>query len=83
MPPTVGPITGPMTTAMPKIEITKPCCRWGKASRRMVCESGITGAPSAPCRMRQVTSAPSESDRPHIRVVTVKRRVEAIRRVVA
>ena len=78
MPPTVGPITGPMTTAMPKTEVTKPCCRLGKASSRMVCDRGITGAPSAPCRMRQVTSASSESDRPHIRVVTVKQNTDQI-----
>ena len=31
----------------------------GKLSSRMVCDSGITGAPGAPCRMRQNTSAPA------------------------
>ena len=76
--PTVGPITGPMTTAMPKIDVTRPCCRFGKVSSRMVCDSGITGAPSAPCRTRHRISVSSESARPHIRVVSVKASTDQI-----
>ena len=78
MPPTVGPITGPMTTAMPKIEVTSPCCRLGKASSRMVCDSGMTGAPSAPCRTRHRIRVSSESAEPHRKVVTVKARTDQV-----
>ena len=76
--PTVGPITGPMTTAIPKIEVTRPCCRLGNVSSRMVCDNGITGAPKAPCSTRHRIRLSSESARPHIRVVRVKARTDQI-----
>ncbi len=74
----MGPITGPMTTAIPKIEVTSPCCRLGKVSSRMVCDSGITGAPSAPWSTRQRISVSSESASPHISVVRVKANTDQI-----
>ena len=51
----MGPITGPITTAMPKTEVTMPASRRGKLSSRTACDSGITGAPMPPCKMRQNT----------------------------
>ena len=72
MPPKTGPITGPITTVMPKIEVTSPCCRWGKASSTMAFDSGTTGAPMPPCRIRQSTRVSSDSAGPHSKVATVK-----------
>lgn len=67
-PPRAGPIAGPMTTAMPKIELTMPVCRRGKLSSRMAFDSGTTGAPRPPWAIRHSTSASSESAEPHIQV---------------
>ena len=38
-------MTGPITTAMPKTEVTRPACRLGKLSSRIAFDSGTTGAP--------------------------------------
>jgi hypothetical protein len=61
-------MTGPNVLAMPKTEMTIPCCRRGKMSSRMVWPSGNRGAPVAPCIARQKTSASSDWERPHISV---------------
>ena len=63
---------------MPKIDVTNPCCRLGKLSSRMVCDSGITGAPNPPCRTRQNTSDSSESAAPQKNVVTVNRNTDQL-----
>ena len=55
---------------MPKIDSTIACCRRGKVLSRMVCDSGTSGAPAPPCRMRHTTSTSSDPASPHSRVDT-------------
>ena len=63
---------GPNVLATPKIEMTNPCWRRGKTSSRMAWPSGSSGAPEAPCTVRQNTSVSSDWDRPHISVAAEK-----------
>ena len=67
-----GPNTGATATAMPKIDITIVCWRRGNVLNRIDCDSGTTGAPAPPCRMRHSTSISSDCAMPHSRVASVK-----------
>ena len=64
--------------AMPKIDITVACWVRGELSSRMVCPSGTSGAPAAPCTMRQKMSSSSEFAAPHMKVAMPKNRAAAI-----
>ena len=74
----MGPSTGPITTAMPKTEVTKPARRRGKLSSRMACDNGITGAPMPPCKILQKTSVSSESEAPQAQVAAVNPRMDHV-----
>ena len=56
---------------MPKIDITMECWRRGKVANRIDCDSGTSGAPAPPCRMRHSTSPSSDCAIPHNSVATV------------
>ena len=74
----MGPSDGPIMLAMPKIDITVACWRRGELSSRTVCPSGTSGAPAAPCRMRQKISSSSEFEAPHMKVEMVKNSADQI-----
>ncbi len=57
---------------VPKIEITRPCCRRGNTSSRIDWPSGWIGAPLAPCTRRQATRPSSVCAIPHMTVEKVK-----------
>ena len=63
---------------MPKIDITIECWRRGKVANRIDCDSGITGAPAPPCRMRHNTSISSDCAMPHSNVAAVKQAIDQI-----
>ena len=71
-PANMGPSDGPIMLAMPKIEMTMACWRRGKESSRNDWPSGTSGAPAAPCTIRQKISSSSVRDAPHMKVETVK-----------
>ena len=57
---------------MPKIDITIVCWRRGKVANRIDCDSGTSGAPAPPCRMRHSTSISRDCAIPQSSVATVK-----------
>ena len=77
-PANMGPRDGPIMLDMPKIDITVTCWERGELSSRRVCPSGTSGAPAAPCRMRQKISSSSEFEAPHMKVEMPKNSAAAI-----
>ena len=71
-PANIGPSDGPIMLAMPKIDMTVACWGRGKLSSRKVWPSGTSGAPAAPCTMRQKISSSSEFEAPHMKVEMAK-----------
>src|SRR3954452_21244026 len=61
---------------MPYTDVIMRWWRRGKLSNRTVCDSGVTGAPAAPCTMRQITSVSSDSAAPHRYVATENSAIE-------
>jgi hypothetical protein len=55
-PPSVGPMAGATTTAMPYMEKAIPRLETGKVSARMACSEGCRPPPPHPCKMRATIS---------------------------
>ena len=53
-PPSVGPIAGASTTAMPYTANAMPRLRGSKVSARIACSLGCRPPPPAPCNTRQI-----------------------------
>jgi len=73
-PPSVGPMVGPMTTAMEKTAMAMPCSSGGKVCRRIACSLGCSAPAPSPWTTRQKTSAPSELAVPQSAEPTMKTR---------
>jgi len=73
----VGPRIGPSITPIPQNAVAVPCCSLGKVSRVIAWESGTSGAPNSPCKVRHRISSGSEVARPHSTVLTVKPNIAA------
>src|ERR1700722_777595 len=55
-PPSVGPIAGANTTAMPYTAKAMPRLLGSKVSARIACSLGCSPPPPAPCKIRQIIS---------------------------
>ena len=55
-PPSVGPIAGASTTAIPYTAKAMPRFAGGKVSARMACSLGASPPPPSPCRTRKKIS---------------------------
>src|ERR1700743_2720454 len=56
-PPSVGPIAGATTTAIPQIANAIPKYSFGKVSANIDCSLGASPPPPAPCNTRKISSA--------------------------
>ncbi len=64
-PPSVGPMAGATTTAMPYRAKAWPRLATEKVSARMACSDGASPPPPMPCRMRAMIRNGSVGARPH------------------
>ena len=64
-PPTMGPSTGAISVVMDHRPMAAGAMRGGKMRSSSDWDSGISGPPARPCKIRANTSMPSELARPH------------------
>ena len=64
-PPSVGPITGATTTAMPNSAKPWPRLAGGNESARIDCDTGTMPPPPKPCRMRNSSRVGRFHAKPH------------------
>jgi len=60
----VGPAAAATAPIPPQAPVARPCCRWGKAPRRIDSETGISAAAPTDCPTRKAMSQPIEGDSP-------------------
>src|SRR3546814_988162 len=61
----LGPKMGATTVVIPQIARPTFALSFGKTEISNVAESGISGPPAKPCRIRKATSSPRLCDSPH------------------
>src|ERR1700736_3271509 len=79
-PPSVGPMAGAVTTAMPYTANAMPRLAGGKVSARMACSLGCKPPPPAPCRTRQMIRVARFGASPHKNELTVKRATQHMKK---
>ena len=71
-PPSVGPMAGARTTAIPYTANAIPRLATGKVSARMACSLGPRPSPPSPCKTRKKIRKPSDGATPHRNELNVK-----------
>lgn len=64
-PPSVGPMAGARTTAIPYVANAIPRFCGGNVSARIACSLGARPPPPIPCKTRQKISVPNDGATPH------------------
>ena len=77
IPPSVGPIVGPSTTARAKSDWLTASFAGGNVSRMICCAGTINPPPNAPCTNRSAISVVASFASPHNTDVTVNPAMES------